>query len=393
MKKLFPAICPALVLIACFHAISHADTDSLRNIEPGEQIIVEEETPLAPGMTVILPDGRRTLIREIIANGQLLTDMGIVLSQEGVILEGENKGQIVISAKKTAEMQTPEDIILEEKTTKGEKGGMSDEKESHAGGMNEEQVQPGQTAASQDEAAQTPQAGSGSQQTGAASAEAAEGFSIAELLPSTPDRPDQEGGAEQAAGKAASKSESSQKSTRKAAESASSGKKAEAKMAEAKKARQEAEQAASRHNRQETRNQARAKPGQELRIPEGAASRGDLSFLEGCWQGTRPEYYSKRTIKECFCFGANGKSGKRRVFDPVGRRQCIGSSRATLSAGGILSVTSSGAACNDGERWGQAEMICKNSGPRTPCSWVFKDANNGSQAYQIPFVRVEACGR
>lgn len=143
----------------------------------------------------------------------------------------------------------------------------------------------------------------------------------------------------------------------------------------------------------EPKKQEKPKVGQELRIPEHAAKTGNLDFLEGCWQGTRPEYYSKRTIKECFCFGAGGKTGKRRVLDYSQHRTCIGGSRATLSANGVLKVISSGAACNDGERWGQAEMVCRNSGPRTPCSWVFRDAQNGRQSYEIPFVRVESCGR
>ncbi len=59
----------------------------------------------------------------------------------------------------------------------------------------------------------------------------------------------------------------------------------------------------------------------------------------------------------------------------------------------MLSVTSSGAACTDGERWGQAEMVCRGTGQRAPCTWVFKDAQGGRQSYEIPFVRVESCGR
>ncbi len=38
-------------------------------------------------------------------------------------------------------------------------------------------------------------------------------------------------------------------------------------------------------------------------------------------------------------------------------------------------------------------MTCRGKGQKTPCSWVFKDANGGRQAYEIPFVRVQACGR
>lgn len=139
---------------------------------------------------------------------------------------------------------------------------------------------------------------------------------------------------------------------------------------------------------------SRVAPGQPLRIPESAIPTGNLSFLEGCWQGTRPEYYSKRTIKECFCFDSQGKAGKRRIYDiTYSNRQCISAARAKLSSNGVLRVTSDAAVCNDGEEWGSAEMQCQNSGPQTPCSWIFPMAGHGHQAYVIPFVRVESCGR
>ena len=133
--------------------------------------------------------------------------------------------------------------------------------------------------------------------------------------------------------------------------------------------------------------------GEYLHIPPEAIKNGNLDFLEGCWQGTRPEYYTKRTIYECFCFGKQGAGGKRKVIDPSGGRRCVGSTSANLSASGVLNVSSSGAVCSDGERWGQAQMTCRGKGQHTPCSWVFKDANGGRQAYEIPFVRVQACGR
>ena len=137
----------------------------------------------------------------------------------------------------------------------------------------------------------------------------------------------------------------------------------------------------------------RAKPGEELKIPPEAVKTGNLDFLEGCWQGTRPEYYSKRTIRECFCFGEHGGNGKRRVIDPKGGRECIGATKARLDGSGVLHVTSEGASCSDGERWGSAQMTCRGNGQKTPCSWIFTDANGGRQAYEIPFVRVESCGR
>ena len=133
--------------------------------------------------------------------------------------------------------------------------------------------------------------------------------------------------------------------------------------------------------------------GEPLNIPPEAAKTGDLGFLEGCWQGTRPEYYSKRTIRECFCFGKRGANGKRRIFDPSGSRQCIGATRASLSKNGVLHVYSESAYCSDGVKWGGANMTCRGNGKSTPCSWVFTDANGARQSYEINFVRVESCRR
>ena len=135
------------------------------------------------------------------------------------------------------------------------------------------------------------------------------------------------------------------------------------------------------------------RPGEPLSIPPEAVKTGDLSFLEGCWQGTRPEYYSKRTIRECFCFGKRGTNGKRRIIVPSGPRQCTGATQASLDKNGVLRVYSESAYCSDGVQWGAAEMTCRGSGQSTPCSWVFTDANGGRQSYQIPFIRVESCRR
>ena len=41
----------------------------------------------------------------------------------------------------------------------------------------------------------------------------------------------------------------------------------------------------------------------------------------------------------------------------------------------------------------RAENGLQEFRPQDSCSWVFRDANNGSQSYQIPFIRVESCGR
>lgn len=142
----------------------------------------------------------------------------------------------------------------------------------------------------------------------------------------------------------------------------------------------------------EKTKQDKPKPGDPLKIPPEAVKTGSLDFLEGCWQGTRPEYYSQRTIKECFCFGKGGGGGKRYINDFTQGRNCVGSAHARLK-GEVLNVTSQGGYCTDGEKWGAAEMVCRGSGQNTPCSWIFTDAEGGRQSKEIPFIRVDSCGR
>lgn len=311
----------ATLVLACPWQIPAAE-ETLVNIAPGPV------TGLQPGMLILLPDGRRAAIQESLPDGNYSTNLGVVITPSGVIVDGPLKGEQAI---------LPKNVVLPEAKTP------------------EPAVQP-----------EEPQAKSGPSQAAPDPQSAPDQnheLTIAELLPMT-----------------------------KVPEASPEAKKPEPAKPEVKE-QPKAAQKQPEKKAPEQKPAAKPKPGQELRIPPEAAKTGNLAFLEGCWQGTRPEYYSKRTIRECFCFGANGKNGKRRVIDPQGHRMCIGSSQARLASDGTLSVTSSGAACNDGQRWGQAEMVCKNSGPSTPCSWVFRDAQNGSQSYRIPFVRVESCGR
>lgn len=353
--------------------ICEAAQESLGNISPGTTIVTPQ---YVPGSWVVLPDGRRTIIREYLPNGQLRTDLGVVISPEGTIVEGADKGkkaeimeQAQIQPGEHAKVPefpgqaviTPEQKPVEPAVTApGQKPDeQSREPEIVVAVPGREPVTPAQ---------QKPEESAGKQVQPAPAGP----LTIVELLPTTK-VPEEK--ARQA------KPEPEKKEPVK--------KEPEKKKAEKRK------QAAENKNPEKPKEAPYKKPavGQELRIPPDAAKTGNLDFLEGCWQGTRPEYYSKRTIRECFCFGKNGKNGKRRIFDSQFHRMCIGGANANLSKSGLLSVTSSGGACNDGERWGSARMQCQNSGPRTPCSWIFPDAQGGHQSYTIPFVRVESCGR
>ena len=133
--------------------------------------------------------------------------------------------------------------------------------------------------------------------------------------------------------------------------------------------------------------QARTKPepGAPLRIPPDAAETGDLSFLEGCWRGTRPEYNSKRIITERFCFDKNGV-GKRTINDPKYAGICTGATKGRFE-GSKLVVTSEQGYCTGGAAWGPAYMVCEGEGNATPCYWRFPALGGAAQRYKIPLVR------
>jgi hypothetical protein len=126
--------------------------------------------------------------------------------------------------------------------------------------------------------------------------------------------------------------------------------------------------------------------GEPLKIPEEAAKNGKLDFLEGCWVGTRPEYGTKRIVRERFCFDKNG-IGKRYIYDPGYAGECVGATRALINSGGVLRMNSDKMFCASGDIWGASEMTCRGEGEQTPCSWVFRDINNARQSYKIQFVR------
>lgn len=352
MRKL--SSCAFLLLFCLLSFTAQAAEDALTNTG-----IPSLPTTLSPGAVILMPDGGQSVILQTLPNGDFVTDLGITLSPEGLIKEGEFKGQTI---KLDPSLLSPNEPVIAQKPEEIQPKIPVPEKVNPA-----KPIAPTVKAPEQNPKITPKKIEPAPKNETPKSPEEEKALTLAQMLPLT----------------AIDEKNKTQPSPPKAAEkkpATEPAKKPEAKKPEPKKQAEAKPQP------------AKPKAGQALRIPPEAAKSGNLSFLEGCWQGTRPEYYSKRTIKECFCFGANGKNGKRRIYDGPSR-MCIGGTNAKLSSNGVLSVTSSGAACNDGERWGSAEMVCHNSGPRTPCSWIFTDANNGRQAYEIPFVRVESCGR
>lgn len=370
-------IIPLLFLLALGPVHSASGADSLTNLEPGQGIVAPR---YAPGATIVLPDGRRSIIEEILPDGRFRTDIGVILTPEGVIAEGPDAGRAVTIletpaapeiAEKPQDQANPK-VAVPEITTPGTRPVKPEEAPAIAAVPGPEAQAPKKPEEQKPETGKTQGP-----------------LTIVELLPMTR-LPDVQKKEEPAA-------KSKKQETPKAPEKKPEARKApEKKPEQAKKVPEKQKHEPAPKKQPEKKQPEKFKKpsvGQHLRIPPDAAKTGNLDFLEGCWQGTRPEYYSKRTIRECFCFGANGSSGKRRVIDPQGHRRCIGGARARLSGSGTLSITSSGAACDDGERWGSAQMTCRNRGQSAPCSWIFPDAQGGRQSYVIPFVRVESCGR
>ena len=364
----------AVLLALCLSgpgAVLAADT--LTNIRPGATAPQLSPRTLVPGTVVRLPDGRQTRIVEVRPDG-IVTDLGVTLTPGGTVQGAAETEPVTV----VEEAVTP--VVPENMAPAAEAPAVTPE--TALPGTQQAAPEAQQSEATQAQgtpfvAVPESPAPDASQQAPPASPEGApHQLTIVELLPMTP-APEQP-----KAEKTPAREEAAKTPAPKAEEK---------KAAPPKQEKPKAEKPKEKAKPQESKKKAAV--GEELRIPPEAVATGNLDFLEGCWQGTRPEYYSKRMIKECFCFDVNGGAGKRRVIDSIGGRMCIGSSKAKLSKEGVLSVTSSGAACTDGERWGQAEMVCKGTGQRAPCTWVFKDAQGGRQSYEIPFVRVESCGR
>lgn len=348
-----------------------AEEQQMTNIVPGAPMI--ETGALAPGSLVIFPDGRQSVIAEVRADGTLVTAGGALIMPNGAV-SGLPDGQTASIV--TASEEQRQEAIAEAQALLAQSEGEPILGTGYAQAQEAAQEKlPGQERAGNEPQKQEERRpeDAGQPQSG--------NLTLASLLPLTRIG---------AAGEAASPRQEAPRGPEKKAEAQKPGPK-EGKKPET-SAKPEAG-AKGEAGKKPGKAAQKARPGEALRIPEGAAASGSLDFLEGCWQGTRPEYYSKRTIRECFCFGPGGGSGKRRILDGAyGGRMCIGAAAAHFK-GSSLSVTSSRAACTDGERWGQAQMICRGQGEKTPCSWIFQDANGGRQSYEIPLVRVESCGR
>ncbi|MDE5831531.1 MAG: hypothetical protein K2H64_00835 [Desulfovibrio sp.] len=391
------SVAPTFAAVAlCASALVFA-ADGYKNLgsPPGSAALA----PLAPGQTIYLPDGRGTSIAEVLPDGNFKTPEGFVISPQGVLQNGPDQGATITVTPNISGAENAININIPPAVQgyagpDGEKTALPDDKgaaktpDAVLVPEKEKGVAPDEKGKNPDFAVAIPTAPDGARDPAMpdkpdAKSEDPQDLTLAQMLPLTrADGSKPKAAAPNPGEKNAKPAQAPEKDKgANKGEGASQGKGAGKGEGQGKGAAQA------------PKAEAKPKAGQPIRIPESAIKSGNLSFLEGCWEGTRPEYISKRTVKECFCFGKDGKTGKRRIYDRTYGRTCVGPSRANLSKNGVLSVTSGGMPCSDGEKWGGAEMQCRNSGPKTPCSWIFTDAGNGRQAYEIPFLRVNSCGR
>lgn len=108
------------------------------------------------------------------------------------------------------------------------------------------------------------------------------------------------------------------------------------------------------------------KKNEDLTIPEDAAKKNDLSFLEGCWTSETGLYShpSNEPIVAEYCFDKNGK-GRRFVRERNGQ-VCSGSAKARFQ-GNRLNFESDQARCPRGGTYVPQKVECTGSENTTQC--------------------------
>ncbi len=107
--------------------------------------------------------------------------------------------------------------------------------------------------------------------------------------------------------------------------------------------------------------------GEDLKIPEDAAGKKDLSFLEGCWVSETGLFSHPRNepIVAEYCFDKNGR-GRRFVRERNGQI-CSGSARAQFR-GDQLSFEADDARCPRGGQYVPQEVRCRGNNSSTQCN-------------------------
>lgn len=119
----------------------------------------------------------------------------------------------------------------------------------------------------------------------------------------------------------------------------------------------------------------RPKPSEDLKIPEDARRRGDMSFMEGCWNNVTGLFNlkTKEPVVIEYCFGKNGE-GEAIVTEQNGR-QCVAPARASFDGQGRLQLEDmDDLRCPDGTTYNRNRVQCDaGADGQASCEGVSKD--------------------
>lgn len=129
-------------------------------------------------------------------------------------------------------------------------------------------------------------------------------------------------------------------------------------------------------------------PGETLKIPEEAAERNDLSFLDGCWiceSGVTNLQTGKDVIME-FCFDVEGQG--QNTVDDQDYGQCQGAVQAGFK-NDKLSMKIEHMPCENGiNAYSGGIMTCRDEGGEAMCLWESTDKKNSHKwTNEVPFRR------
>ncbi|MDO4840051.1 MAG: SrfA family protein [Desulfovibrionaceae bacterium] len=129
-----------------------------------------------------------------------------------------------------------------------------------------------------------------------------------------------------------------------------------------------------------------AKKGEAMQIPEDAAKKKDLSFLEGCWRSVTGlmDANTGQPIKAEYCFSRNGR-GHRKIIKYNGET-CTGPLKARFK-GNKLTIDAKRANCPGRGYFIPQRVQCEGTDSSTQCYGEELDPGGNNNSWGAGFVR------
>jgi hypothetical protein len=134
--------------------------------------------------------------------------------------------------------------------------------------------------------------------------------------------------------------------------------------------------------------------GPSLVIPEGAAERGDLSFMEGCWVSSSEDVHNDATklpITIKYCFEKNGRA-KVSLDEQNGAgsytQTCSSEAQAAFDGGGLVIAEDFGQVCPDGRSYRKSVITCKEKSASDKSVVCVIVQENFEQVMEVDFHRL-----